>query len=101
MATKKKALKVRKPRVGKSYELTAKGLKAIEDDSLGPQASLVAKALKVKGAATAAQVAQAIGSKLKTEQPVVRVVSYYFGQFKADNLAKPSKKVVAISDKVA
>ncbi len=94
----KKKVTAKKPRATQAHELTAKGQSALSNDELGPQAKLVASTLKTKGTATAAQIASAIGNRLKTEQPVIRVVAYYLGQFKREGLTKVAKsKVTSIA----
>ena len=100
-AKKTKKTAARKPRATQVHELTAKGSSALSNDEFGPQAKLVASTLNTKGSATAAQIASAIGSRLKTEQPVIRVVAYYLGQFKRAGQTKvakaPKAKVQAIA----
>lgn len=94
--TKKASKKsTRKPRAAQAYELTAKGSSALTNDEFGPQAQLVASTLNKKGSATASQIASAIDNRLKTKQPVVRVVAYYLGEFKRAGqvrVVKTSKK---------
>lgn len=84
--------KKKSTRVGRTYELTAKGQKElVEAEDLGAQPKLIAQALNRKGQATSADLVQAIDSKVKTRQPVERVVGYYLTTWKSEGLVRTVK----------
>lgn len=91
----KKSTKKTAPRASRVYEFTAKGN---QTEFTGEQPKLIAQALKRKGQATSAQLAEAIDNKVETRQPVVRVVGYYLTTWKAEGIVrvvKTSKKETA------
>jgi hypothetical protein len=70
---------------GHGYELTSKGVKAIAD--LGPQAAIIAKAIKGRSGLVAQQIIDATKKALAAPSPE-STVRFYLSQFRTNGLAK-------------